>query len=138
MNYRCLIVFLLMGINVFGQNTYPYVTVLDKDTVIVFSFSQGIELSLRNEDLKKHIKLNELNNKEIQLKDSLIIVQNQKVQEHRNIIRAKDRVIENKDILLSLCEDEKIIIEEEISRQKRHKWIAISGGVLIAILGIVF
>jgi hypothetical protein len=127
-----------MGINVFGQNTYPYVTVLDKDTVIVFSFRQGIELSLRNEDLKKYIKLNELNNKEIEFKDSLLIVQNKKVQEHRDIINAKDKVIENKDILISLCDDEKDILKKEISRQKRHKWIALSGGVLIAMLGIVF
>jgi len=127
-----------MGINVFGQNTYPYVTVLDKDTVIVFSFRQGIELSLRNEDLKKYIKLNELNNKEIEFKDSLLIVQNKKVQEHRDIINAKDKIIENKDILISLCDDEKDILKKEISRQKRHKWIALGGGVLIAMLGIVF
>jgi hypothetical protein len=138
MNYRCLIFFLLIGINVFGQNTYPYVSVIDKDTVIVFSFSQGIELSLRNEDLKKYIKLNEIKNKEIDLMDSLITVKKKKIQDCKNIIKAKEKIVENKEILLSICDDEKEILKKEISRQKRHKWIAISGGIILAVIGIVF
>ena len=44
------------------------------------------------------------------------------------IVQHKENV-EDKDKLISVCEDEKKSLTKEIKKQKRGKWIAIIGGI---------
>jgi len=137
MNFKTLLVFLLIGINCIAQQ-FPYVTVIDRDTVIVFSFSQGLELSLRNEELKKYKELYDIQNVEIDKKDEIILSKYHIIQDQLSIIDSKNLIVESQINLLSICEEEKLIIEEELSRQKRHKRIALISGFVIAVVGIIF
>ncbi len=137
MNFKTLLVFLVMGLNCIAQQ-FPYVTVIENDTVIVFSFSQGLELSLRNEELKKYKELYEIQNSEVNKKDEIILSKSNIIQDQLSIIDSKDLIIDSKTNLLSICEEEKLIIEEELSRQRRHKRIALASGFVIAVVGIIF
>ena len=74
---------------------------------------------------------------EINQKDTIINHLEGKLSEF-NIIEDKYKeIIKGKDDLQDICEQEKNILNKEIKRQKRHKWIAIISGVTVGIVAII-
>jgi hypothetical protein len=127
---------ILLTSDAFSQvNTskYPSVQVIESDTVIIFDLEQGRKLAIINES-KKHLEqLNEIQLKELNEKDSIIINQNAIIVHDDKIKKAyNDIIVENKN-LEKLCQDEKIILDQEIKKQKRYKWTAIISGITVNI-----
>ena len=127
---------ILLTSDAFSQvNTskYPSVQVIESDTVIIFDLEQGRKLAIINES-KKHLEqLNEIQLKELNEKDSIIINQNAIIVHDDKIKKAyNDIIVENKK-LEKLCQDEKSILMQEIKKQKRYKWTAIISGITVNI-----
>jgi hypothetical protein len=112
---------------------YPSVQVIESDTVIIFDLEQGRKLAIINES-KKHLEqLNQIQSKELNEKDSIIINQNAIIVHNDRIKKAyTDIIVENKN-LEKLCQDEKSILIQEVKKQKRYKWTAIISGITINI-----
>ncbi len=127
---------LLLTSDAFSQvktSKYPCIQVIESDTVIIFDLEQGRKLAIINES-KKHLEqLNEIQLKELNEKDSIIINQNAIIIHDDKIKKAyTDIIIENKN-LEKLCQDEKSILMQEIKKQKRYKWTAIISGITVNI-----
>ena len=127
---------LLLTSDAFSQvktSKYPSVQVIESDTVIIFDLEQGRKLAIINES-KKHLEqLNQIQLKELNEKDSIIINQNAIIVHDDKIKKAySDIIIENKK-LEQLCQDEKKILTDEIKKQKRYKWTAIISGITLNI-----
>ena len=110
---------------------YPSVQIIESDTVIIFDLEQGRKLAIINES-KKHLEqLNDIQLKELNEKDSIIINQNAIIVHDDKIKKAyTDIIVENKK-LEKLCQDEKSILMQEIKKQKRYKWTAIISGITV-------
>jgi hypothetical protein len=127
---------ILLTSDAFSQvksSKYPSVQVIESDTVIIFDLEQGRKLAIINES-KKHLEqLNEIQLKELNEKDSIIINQNAIIVHDDKIKKAyNDIIVENKK-LEKLCQDEKSILMQEIKKQKRYKWTAIISGITVNI-----
>ena len=127
---------LLLTSDAFSQvktSKYPSIQVIESDTVIIFDLEQGRKLAIINES-KKHLEqLNEIQLKELNEKDSIIINLNAIIVHDDKIKKAyTDIIIENKN-LEKLCQDEKLILMQEIKKQKRYKWTAIISGITVNI-----
>ena len=127
---------LLLTSDAFSQvktSKYPSIQVIESDTVIIFDLEQGRKLAIINES-KKHLEqLNEIQLKELNEKDSIIINQNAIIVHDDKIKKAyTDIIVENKK-LEKLCQDEKSILMQEIKKQKRYKWTAIISGITVNI-----
>ena len=119
-------------------NEYPIVTKIEKDSVIIFTIQQGRELVKINEQRKECLEINDILNKEMIQKDTIIYSQSKKIQNYEAIMSEKDKIIIVKDEQVQICEQEKTMLKKELRKQKVGKWIAIAGGVAIGVLGIVF
>jgi hypothetical protein len=127
---------ILLTSDAFSQvktSKYPSVQVIESDTVIIFDLEQGRKLAIINES-KKHLEqLNQIQSKELNEKDSIIINQNAIIVHNDRIKKAyTDIIVENKN-LEKLCQDEKSILIQEVKKQKRYKWTAIISGITINI-----
>jgi hypothetical protein len=127
---------ILLTSDAFSQvktSKYPSIQVIESDTVIIFDIDQGRKLAIINES-KKHLEqLNEIQLKELNEKDSIIINQNAIIVHDDKIKKAyNDIIVENKK-LEKLCQDEKSILMQEIKKQKRYKWTAIISGITVNI-----
>ena len=115
------------------KSKYPSVEIIESDTVIIFDLEQGRKLAIINESKKRLEQLNEIQLKELNEKDSIIINQNAIIVHDDKIKKAySDIIIENKN-LEKLCQDEKSILMQEIKKQKRYKWTAIISGITVNI-----
>lgn len=115
---------------------YPSIELKGTDTVIVFKIEQGRKLAQHNEERKKLIKLNDIQNKELIQKDSVIAYQQNVIDNYLLIERAQKVIINEKSKQISMCNDEKVLIEDELKKQKRYKWTAIISGVTVNIFTI--
>jgi hypothetical protein len=115
---------------------YPSIELKGADTVIVFKIEQGRKLAQQNEERKKLIQLNDLQNKELIQKDSVIEYQQNVIDNYLLIERAQKVIITEKSKQIAMCDDEKVLIKDELKKQKRYKWTAIISGVTVNIFTI--
>jgi hypothetical protein len=114
-----------------NTSKYPSVQVIESDTVIIFDLEQGRKLAIINES-KKHLEqLNQIQLKELNEKDSIIVHQNAIIVHGDKIQNAYNAIIIENTNLEQLCQDEKKILSDEIKKQKRYKWTAIISGITI-------
>jgi hypothetical protein len=127
---------ILLTSDAFSQvktSKYPSVQIIESDTVIIFDLEQGRKLAIINESKKRLEQLNEIQLKELNEKDSIILNQNAIIVHDDKIKKAyNDIIVENKN-LEKLCQDEKTILNQEIKKQKRYKWTAIISGITVNI-----
>jgi hypothetical protein len=133
-----LFLLLLCNIGFAQENKYPKVLTMGSDTVIVFSFEQGKEITIRNEKLKFYGEENNLLKEEIIIKDTIISLLSDKVEIMGKKEDSYKTIIKEKDALFSICEKEKKDLKTELNKQKFHKWLAISGAAIIVVLTQVF
>jgi hypothetical protein len=119
-----------------NSTEYPSIELKGVDTVIVFKIEQGRKLAQQNEERKKLIKLNDIQNKELIQKDSVIVYQQNVIDNYILIEKAQKVIINEKSKQISMCDDEKVLIEDELKKQKRYKWTAIISGVTVNIFTI--
>lgn len=137
MNYLISFLFLICVPYITLGQQYPKTTVIEEDTVLIFSQEQANKIAQWNEE-RKYCKDNSiLLELEINQKDTIINHLEGKLSEF-NIIEDKYKeIIKGKDDLQDICKQEKNILNKEIKRQKRHKWIAIISGVTVGIVAII-
>ena len=129
----CLLLVFLLPLICFGQK-YPLVKFDGKDTLLIFTIVQGKQLIAQNEERLKDKQIISLNAGQIRQQDTIIASQNTKI---NNLLLMNTKyvdIIKQKDDLSSICEAEKSMLDKEIKRQKRQKWIAIIGGAIASIL----
>lgn len=129
----CLLLVFLLPLISYGQK-YPLVKFDGKDTLLIFTIVQGKKLIAQNEERLKDKQIISLNVGQIRQQDTIIASQNTKI---NNLLLMNTKyvdIIKQKDDLSSICEAEKSMLDKEIKRQKRQKWIAIIGGAIASIL----
>lgn len=112
-----------------AETKYPSVSVINSDTVIIFTFLQAQKLAIINEDKKRLEKLNVINEKQLQDKDSIINFQKDELENYDKIKRKYEAIIIEKDNLKKLSDSQNIVLIKEIRKQVKQKWIAIISGI---------
>jgi len=115
---------------------YPFIELKGADTVIVFKIKQGRKLAQQNEERKKLIKLNDIQNKQLIQKDSIIAYHQNVIDNYLLIEKAQQVIINEKSKQIEMCDNEKVLIQEELKKQKRYKWTAIISGISINVFTI--
>jgi len=117
---------------------YPIVSVLDGDSVIIFTTEQGRKLvkinELKNECLENESVLKQENGKQ----KTIITSQKTQLDNLNTVVADKDTIIENTNNLKKICEDENAQLKKDVRKQKIAKWLSVGGIVVVGILGIVF
>jgi len=116
---------------------YPKVINYMGDTVVVFDFEQGLELSDRNEERKECLARKDILEERIVEKDVVITQQTETIQAQDTIIQKYEDNEGHYEDLLELSEEEKKGLKKEIKRQKRGKIIAIIGAGVISVIAII-
>lgn len=141
MNLRISLLLLILSFSklLFSQKVeFPIVSIIDGDSVIIFTTEQGRKLVNINEQKNECFENLDISKKE--LKQEKVITESQKVQikNLEQVVSDKDVIIESNKSLNAICEDEKKLLEKEVRKQKIAKWLSIGGIVVVGVLGIVF
>ena len=105
------------------KNEYPIVSVIENDSVVIFSLKQSKKLIEINEQKKECFELKSILDNEIIQKDTIIYAQRKKIENLNSIAEEKQSIIKTKDELIQICEDEKGNLRKEIRKQKIGKLI---------------
>ena len=120
------------------KNEYPIVSVIENDSVVIFSLKQSKKLIEINEQKKECFELKSILDNEIIQKDTIIYAQRKKIENLNSIVDEKQSIIKTKDELIQICEEEKGNLRKEIRKQKIGKWLSISGVIIVSVLGIIY
>lgn len=129
----CLLLVFLLPLISYGQK-YPLVKFDGKDTLLIFTIVQGKQLIAQNEERLKDKQVISLNVAQISQQDTIIASQDKKIKNLELMNTSYVNIIKQKDDLSSIFEAEKSMLDKEIKRQKRQKWVAIIGGAIASIL----
>jgi Zn-dependent oligopeptidase len=118
----------------FGQQKeiktkYPSVIVVGKDTLVCFTTEQSKQMGVWNEQRKECVELRKNDNQKISELNNISNTQKGLISNLENEVFQYKKNIQDKDKLISICEDEKKSLNKEIRKQKRDKWIAILSGI---------
>lgn len=108
---------------------YPSLIVVGKDTLVCFTTEQAKQMGVWNEQRKECVEIRKNDNQKIFELEKIKIIQTGIISNLENEIYQHKQNVEDKDKLISVCEDEKKTLTKEIRKQKRGKWIAIIGGI---------
>jgi flagellar biosynthesis GTPase FlhF len=111
------------------KSKYPSIIVIEKDTLVCFTTEQAKQMGVWNEQRKECVELRKNDNQKIVELEKIKIIQTGIISNLENEIYQHKQNVEDKDKLISVCEDEKKTLTKEIRKQKRGKWIAIIGGI---------
>ena len=120
------------------KNEYPIVSIIENDSVVIFSLKQSKKLIEINEQKKECFELKSILDNEIIQKDTIIYAQRKKIENLNSIVEEKQSIIKTKDELIQICEEEKGNLRKEIRKQKIVKWLSISGIIVVSVLGIIY
>lgn len=109
---------------------YPAMKVIEKDTVIIFTLEQARELSKENEERKKLLSDIKIMSSQMKFKDSVIRMQEKQVLDLKLVKFDYDEIVKQMQRQQQACSDEKAILNDEISKQRRHKNLSIGAGIL--------
>tara|TARA_B110000503_G_C6929744_1_gene322279 strand:+ start:91 stop:519 length:429 start_codon:yes stop_codon:yes gene_type:complete len=116
------------------KTKHPSVIVLENDTLVCFTMEQSKQISIWNEEKKECLELSKNDNQKINELGNVI---NQQIGLISNLEKETGLLksnIQDKDVLIQVCEDEKKSLKKEVRKQKIVKWIAIIGGVVLSAL----
>lgn len=121
----------LIGCNAFSQSneaTYPYSILLDSDTAIVFSLNQSKHFISINENLKSCIQYKEVCDIQLEETEDLISAQSTTIDNFKLMLNKYELIINQKNDLNDICEQEKKYAHVETKKHKRQKIISIIVG----------
>jgi len=141
MNLRISLLLFILGFSkllIAQKVEFPIVSIIEGDSVIIFTTEQGRKLVNINEQKNECFENLDISKKE--LKQEKVITESQKVQikNLEQVVLDKDTIIESNKSLNAICENEKKLLEKEVRKQKIAKWLSIGGIVVVGVLGIVF
>lgn len=136
MNYLISFLIFLIPVISIGQ-TYPVTSVINNDTVLIFSQEQANKIAQWNEERKYCIESKSLLELEIEQKDTIINSLEAEINSFIGIEKNYKEIIKTKEELQGICNDEKDVLHKEVKRQKRHKWIAILSGAIVGVIAII-
>ncbi len=109
---------------------YPALKVIEKDTVIIFTLEQARDLSKGNEERKKLEADARVTASQLKFKDSVIKMQEKQVLDLKLVKFDYDEIVKQMQRQQQACSDEKAILNNEISKQRRHKHLSIGASIL--------
>jgi hypothetical protein len=121
----------LIGCNAFSQSnevSYPYSILIDSDTAIVFSLNQSKHFIFLNENLKSCVQYKELCDIQLDESDQLISAQTSTIDNFKLMLNKYELIINQKNDLNDICEQEKKYANVETKKHKRQKIISIIAG----------
>jgi len=124
-----LISLILVAFTGYSQQ-YPRTIILEADTCIVFTINQSKTMAYWNTQKTEYYERLAILNKELSLKDSIIVLNQSKVDKLNLIQQSYEQIIVEKNDLKRLCEAEKKDYATEIKRQKRMKWLIGGLGII--------
>lgn len=125
--YKLLFIFLFISTVSFSQN-YPQVVVIEEDSCIIFTLPQSRQMIQWDLQLAECTETLDLTVKESEVKDSIINVQNEQIEEYTKIDWAYIALVDENKELTELLEEERKLLKKEIRRQKVRKWLFGIGG----------
>ena len=141
MNKFCIISFLICGLFITsysqGQSKYPYMTVIDGDTVAIALMSQVDSLNIvyasRDEYKERYDSLNSAVDG-----FRVVIVKNKEaIKELKAKIKLENEIKEQKDIVIDECDKVKEKLKKKNNRLKAaNKTLVVVSGVLAVILAV--
>lgn len=122
---------LFLTFGAFSQlnGTFPSIHVFDKDTVIVFSISQGRKLAQINESNKSCQLISEIQQKQLLAKDSIIASMSQTNTNLNKILSQEKKINELHQETIQSYIDNEEIIQKQLKSQIRMKMASIIGGI---------
>jgi hypothetical protein len=131
--------FLMLSFASFSQKIeFPIVSMIDGDSVIIFTTTQGRKLVLINEQKNECLENLDNQSKEIKLKETVISSQEKTIKSLTEVVAQKEGIVNDVQALNNICEEEKKTLKKEVRKQKIAKWCSIGGIVVVGVLGIVF
>ncbi len=128
------VVILCNSLNAQVKNEYPSVIILDEDSVVCFTINQSKQMAIWNEERKECLELQSEDKKTISELQKINNTQTGIISNLENEVAMHKKTIEDKDLLLGICEDEKTNLKKDVKKHRRGKWIAIVGGVVLSVL----
>lgn len=116
------------------KQKYPYVMVLEKDTIVCFTTEQSKQMAVWNEQRKECVELRKNDNQKITELEKISIKKDTIISNLEKEIVLHKKTISDKETLINVCEDEKKALKKDIRKQRRGKWIAIICGVGLSLL----
>jgi septal ring factor EnvC (AmiA/AmiB activator) len=120
------------------KSKYPSAIILDNDSLMCFTLTQSKQLAVWNENRKECIEIQKEESKKFIELDKISKTQIKLINNLEQEIIHYKNTIEDKNKLISVCEDEKNTLKREVKKQRRGKIIAVIGGLGLFILTIVF
>jgi len=115
--------------SVFSQE-YPKMVVIEDDSCVIFTLNQSRQMIIWDVEYDECKEEREILIEEIALKDSVITNQKNIVAEYNEIIELYNGIKDEKDTLIQLHVEEKQLLEKQIKKQKRQKFISSALGVI--------
>jgi hypothetical protein len=115
--------------SVFSQE-YPKMVVIEDDSCVIFTLNQSRQMIIWDVEYDECKEEREILIEEIALKDSVITNQKNTVAEYNEILELYNGIIDEKDSLTQLHVEEKQLLEKQIKKQKRQKFISSALGVI--------
>ena len=125
--YRLLFIFLFISTVSFSQ-TYPQIVVIEEDSCIIFTLSQSRQMITWDLQLQECRTNLELTSNESSLKDSIIQIQKEQIEEYQKIDTTYLALMDENKELTELLEEERKILKKQIRKQKVQKWLVGIGG----------
>lgn len=139
MNLNKYLIVFLVGLSPFiayGQ-TYPLLSTYEGDTVLIFSIEQGRYLTKSNEERKYFENLVRECEQEISVHKEVTSNQDSVITNLQLVIDDYIIIVRTKEELIDICEIEKELLNDEVKKQKRHKWVAIISGSILTVLSLL-
>jgi hypothetical protein len=116
--------------NVTFAQSYPKKVVIDNDTCIVFTLEQSRKLITWDVELERCKSESIVLIEESSVKDSLIAINKEIAQKYSDIVVICDSIKLEKNELIKIHLEEKQLLEKQIKRCKRQRFLSITLGVL--------
>ena len=127
-----LLFFLSVAFTHANAQKYPQVVIYQADTVIIFDIAQGKKLAIYNEQKKYLEKANQELEIKINTLDTLVKLQDEKIQNYVQIEKNYVEIIDQKQKQMDMNGTQVKIYQKEAKRQKNQKRIAIGVGIIVS------
>jgi hypothetical protein len=127
---KLLSIFLTVIVSSVFSQEYPKMVVIENDSCIIFTLEQSREMIVWDVEYNECKDERKILLEEMALKDSVITNQKDMVAEYNEILELYNGIKDEKDTLIQLHVEEKQLLEKQIKKQKRQKFISSALGVI--------
>lgn len=127
---KVLSIFLTLIVSSVFSQEYPKMVVIKNDSCVIFTLNQSRQMIIWDVEYDECKEEREILIEEIALKDSVITNQKNMVDEYNEIFELYNAIKDEKDTLIQLHVEEKQLLEKQIKKQKRQKFISSALGII--------